>query len=136
MLALPSGRGLDPQRGLTRYAPMIRAPLLLSVVLLGGCVPVVVPVPLPAPVAQPKPKTELLGREPQQVTALLGSPSFDRSEGPARQLQFKNGACVLDVFFYPDHKSGRVTATHVEARTPAGQAYDAAACTEALAARG
>lgn len=115
-------------------AAMIQRLLLLALIALPACAPVVVPIPVPLP--QPKPQTELIGRDPDQVVALLGSPSFDRSEGPARQLQFANATCVLDVFFYPDRRSARVAATHLEARTRTGQPFDTRACVEALAARG
>lgn len=113
-------------------AGMTRQALVLSLAaLLPACAAVVVPVPLPAP--KEKKTTQLIGREPQEVVSLLGSPAFDRTEGTARQLQFKGGACVLDVFFYPDRRSGRVAATYTEARTPTGQPYDAQACTDSLA---
>lgn len=112
---------------------MTRAILLLSLLLLQACAAAVVPVPLPAP-AQ-KPSLQLIGRAPAEVTALLGTPALDRTEGTARQLQFANAACVLDVYFYPDRKSGKVAATYVEARDKAGQASDTAACVSRLALR-
>jgi hypothetical protein len=117
-------------------AVMIRRLLLLALTALPACAPVVVPIPVPVPLPQPKPQTQLIGRGPDEVVALLGSPSLDRTEGPARQLQFMNASCVLDVFFYPDRRSGRVAATHVEARSRTGQAFDTQSCVEALAARG
>jgi len=109
-----------------------RLPLLL-LAGLSACAPVVVPIPVPLPApTEKKPAAELIGREPQEVVALLGSPSFDRSEGPARQLQFAHPSCVLDVFFYPDRRTGRVAATYLEARTRAGQATDSRVCVEAI----
>lgn len=108
---------------------------LLTLIGLSACAPVVIPVPVPLP--QPKPpQVELIGREPQEVIALLGPPTLDRAEGPARQLQFARDVCVLDIFFYPDRKTSRAAATHIEARTRMGQTFDAKACVEALAARG
>ena len=114
--------------GMKRCTPLILA------ALLPACVPVVVPVPLPLPEPQ-KQSLELIGRNPTEVAGLLGTPALDRSEGPARQLQFANATCVLDVFFYPDRKSGKTAATYLEARTRAGQAYETRACVDALAAR-
>ncbi len=112
---------------------MTRAIPLLSLLLLPACVAAVVPVPLPAP-TEPQ-RFSLIGREPAEVTARLGTPALDRSEGPARQLQFADATCVLDVYFYPDRKSGRVAASYVEARDKSGQAADTAACVERLALR-
>jgi hypothetical protein len=107
---------------------------LLAAALLPGCVAAVVPVPVPVP-EPAKPSLDLMGRAPAEVTALLGTPALDRSEGPARQLQFANAACVLDVFFYPDRASGRVAATYLEARTRGGGAFETRACVDSLAAR-
>jgi len=112
---------------------MTRLPLLLSAMLLSACAAAVVPIPIPAPAE--KPTLELIGREPAEVAALLGTPALDRSEGRARQLQFANATCVLDIFFYPDKKRGKVAATYLEARTRAGQAFGTRACIDALAAR-
>jgi len=112
---------------------MTRAMALLSLLLLQACAAAVVPVALP--VAAPKPSLQLIGRAPAEVTALLGTPALDRSEGTARQLQFANAACVLDVYFYPDRNSGKVAATYVEARGRDGQASDTSACVEGLALR-
>ena len=113
---------------------MIRLPLLMSASLLSACAAAVVPIPVPAPPPE-KQSLQLIGRDPAEVAALLGTPALDHSEGIARQLQFANGACVLDIFFYPDRKSGKVAATYLEARTRAGQAFETRACVDALAAR-
>jgi hypothetical protein len=111
---------------------MIRLALLLPLAALSACAAIVVPLPLPAPAPAEKETTELIGRELREVVSLLGSPSFDRAEGPARQLQFMGANCVMDVFFYPDHGGGRMAATHIEARTRSGQPFDAKACAESL----
>lgn len=113
----------------------MRLPLLLSATLLSACAAAVVPIPVPAPPPPEKQSLQLIGRDPAEVSALLGTPALDRSEGPARQLQFANAACVLDVFFYPDRRSGKVAATYLEARTRTGQAFETRACVDALAAR-
>lgn len=110
---------------------MIRLPLLLSATLLSACAAAVVPIPVPAAPPE-KQSLQLIGRDPAEVAALLGTPALDRSEGTARQLQFANGDCVLDIFFYPDRKSGKVAATYLEARTRAGQAFETRACVDAF----
>lgn len=112
---------------------MHRALLVLAPLLLQACAAAVVPVPPPA--LAPKQSYSVIGREPAEVTALLGKPALDRTEGPARQLQFANAACVLDVYFYPDKRSGKVAATYVEARDKAGQASDTTACLDNMALR-
>ena len=111
---------------------MIRLPLLLSAILLSGCVAAVVPVPVPQAAPAKKQSLQLIGRAPSDVASLLGAPAFDRSEGPARQLQFANATCVLDVFFYPDRRTGKVAATYLEARTRAGQTFETRACVDAF----
>ena len=113
---------------------MVRLPLLLSATLLSACAAAVVPIPLPAPPPE-KQSLQLIGREPAEVASLLGPPALDRNEGSARQLQFADASCVLDVFFYPDKRSGKVAATYLEARTRTGQALETRACVDALAAR-
>ncbi len=110
---------------------MNRALFLLPLLLLQACAAAVVPVPVPAPA--PRQSFSVIGRAPAEVTAMLGTPALDRTEGPARQLQFANAACVLDVYFYPDRKSGKVAATYVEARDRAGQPSDTAACVDRFA---
>lgn len=110
---------------------MIRLPLLLSATLLSACAAAVVPIPVPAP-PPAKQSLQLIGRNPAEVASLLGKPALDRSEGTARQLQFANATCVLDVFFYPDRKSGKVGATYLEARTRAGQSFETRACIDAF----
>ena len=113
--------------------------LLLSLSLLAACTapPAPQPVPrLPAiPVAKPGPGTaRVLGRTPDVVLSVLGRPTLDRSEGPARQLQFSGKTCVADIFFYPDRRGG-LAATHIEARDRSGRVVDPGGCIEALVAR-
>ncbi|MCA3254353.1 MAG: hypothetical protein INF91_01905 [Alphaproteobacteria bacterium] len=99
-------------------APVVRAPTL----------------PVPPTVKQGIGLARVLGHSPEQAIALLGSPTLDRQEGPARVLQFARTACVLDLFLYPDRRSGRVGVTEVDARTRAGAPFDPAACIEAQVA--
>jgi len=109
---------------------MVKRLPLLTLAGLSACAPVVVPIPVPLP--QPKPQIELIGRDPQTVIDLLGSPTLDRTEGPARHLQFARTSCVLHVFFYPDKRTAQPTATHVEAQTPTGQTLDTRSCIDSL----
>lgn len=110
---------------------MNRALLVLAPLLLQACAAAVVPVSPPAP--PPKQSYNVIGRDPAEVAAMLGTPVLDRTEGAGRHLQFANAACVLDVYFYPDKRSGRVAATYVEARDRSGQAADTAACVDRFA---
>ena len=115
---------------------MLRNASLLVLLSAAACAPTAPPpppAPLPPAPAAPAP-TNLIGRDPQAVIELMGSPTLDRSEGPARHLQFARGACVLDVYFYPGKRDPAPVATHVEARTPDGRSYDSAACITALRA--
>jgi len=101
-------------------APVVRAPSL----------------PIPPAVKQGTGLARVLGHSAEQAIALLGSPTLDRQEGPARVLQFARAACVLDLFLYPDRRTGRVAVTETDARSRSGAPYDPAACIEAqLAAR-
>ncbi|MFZ0694439.1 MAG: hypothetical protein WAN51_09880 [Alphaproteobacteria bacterium] len=49
---------------------------------------------------------ELVGLSADQVTNLLGKPSFVRHDMPAEVWQYRARDCVLDVFLYPPVKSG------------------------------
>ncbi|MDT7935034.1 MAG: hypothetical protein RQ833_10605 [Sphingomonadaceae bacterium] len=70
----------------------------------------------------------MLGQPPSAVVKLIGSPDLDRQEGKGRQLQFANGACVLDVFFYAPAAGGETVATYADARMKDGRPLDAASC--------
>jgi hypothetical protein len=50
------------------------------------------------------------------VVALLGPADFNRVDGPAEILQYRNGRCILDVFLYTKAAGGETRVTHVEAR--------------------
>ncbi len=115
---------------------------LLPLLALAACA---TPAPPPAkpvsarPVAlTPVPGLErILGRPADAALAVLGAASLDRREGPARALQFAQGGCVLDVYYYPDPAAGQPTARLAEARLPTGAADDPLRCfTAQLAARG
>ena len=91
--------------------------------------------PPPPPVVQVAPPPGLgriIGIAAPGVTALLGPPSLDRTEGPARQLQFIRPPCVLDVFLYPG-PSGTPVVRTAAARRPDGSRIDPGACLALLA---
>ncbi len=109
---------------------MSRAPILL-LLLVAACsqAPPLAPAPPPAPRFAPPPPglVRIIGRDAGAVIALLGRPSLDRSEGPARLLQFVRQPCVLDVFLYPAPGAGLAVRT-AAARRPDGSRIDPGAC--------
>ncbi len=111
---------------------------LLSLALLAGlagCATAPAAPPLPPPakkVPPPMGLERIIGSAAEGVTALLGPPSLDRSEGPARQLQFIRLPCVLDVFLYPG-KTGVPVVTTAAARKPDGSRIDPGACLRLIA---
>jgi hypothetical protein len=59
---------------------------------------------------------QLSGLARAELTALLGAADFDRRDGPAEILQYRDGTCVLDVFLYRDSANARFRVAYVEAR--------------------
>ena len=58
---------------------------------------------LPSPKPLPKPLPEpgaVMGLSAAAVTALLGPPDYRRRDKPAEIWQYRNDACVLDLFLY------------------------------------
>ncbi|MBC7521287.1 MAG: hypothetical protein H7268_09375 [Sandarakinorhabdus sp.] len=107
---------------------MKHAPLALLLVV-AGCAAAPPPKPAAAPPPPPPPPGlgRLIGQSAAGVTALLGAASLDRSEGPARQMQFIRPPCVLDVFLYPA-TSGAVVVRTAAARKPDGSRMDPGTC--------
>lgn len=107
---------------------------LSGLLLVTACAPVATvspPVPAAAPPAATLGMERVLGASPEAVIAILGRPSLDREEGPARHLQFAHGnVCTLDLFFYPRPPGGGRVATHAEARRRDGSPLDPASCLE------
>jgi hypothetical protein len=99
--------------------------LAFTLLMVAGCAAT----PPPKPVAAPPPPGlgRLIGQNAAGVTALLGPASLDRTEGPARLLQFIRPPCVLDVFLYPG-TSGAVVVRTAAARKPDGARMDPGAC--------
>ena len=87
--------------------------------------------PAPAPVAPPPPPPGLallINADVAAVTKLLGPASLDRSEGPARALQFVRPPCVLDVYLYPPTSGAPPRVRTAAARKPDGSRIDPGAC--------
>lgn len=84
------------------------------------------PAPADEAAEAPPGAAALIGLSPEAVTAVLGKASLARADGPARVLQFANGQCVLDVFFYDGG------ASFLAARSTAGEAVSAEFCYAAL----
>jgi hypothetical protein len=59
---------------------------------------------------------QLSGLAHAELTALLGAADFDRRDGPAEILQYRDGTCVLDVFLYRDSADAPFRVAYVEAR--------------------
>jgi hypothetical protein len=84
----------------------------------------------PAPPAPPPPPglAQLINIDAAAVTAMLGPASLDRSEGPARALQFVRPPCVLDVYLYPPTPGAPPRVRTAAARKPDGSRIDPGAC--------
>ncbi len=82
-----------------------------------------------APVIDSDP-AQLMGLGPRGLTDFLGPPELVRREDPAEIWQYRNQACVLDVFLYPE--SGNRQVTYVEARDSAAAPAEPRACLGAL----
>ena len=59
---------------------------------------------------------ELSGLGRTELVGLLGPADFNRVDGPAEIMQYRNGGCTLDVFLYRMAGGGETRVTHVEAR--------------------
>jgi hypothetical protein len=77
-------------------------------------------------------RVQLTGLGPAQLDELLGPPQFKRTDGPARMIQYRNDACVLDIFIYEDHATGQARVEHVEARDHGLRGMSETTCLAAL----
>lgn len=59
---------------------------------------------------------DLSGLDRAQLVGLLGPADFNRVDGPAEIMQYRNGTCTLDVFLYRATAAAETRVTHVEAR--------------------
>ena len=118
----------------------MRSPLLplAALAMLGGCAG---EAPRPASLAtRPPPVREeglarAMGQPAGALVALFGAPALDLREGPARKLQFRGAACILDAYLYPAPGGGAARVTWIDTRTPRGEAIDRASCVAALSRR-
>ncbi len=102
--------------------------ILCVVATLAACAPTATTAP-PAMVAPPPPGLgALIGKPAPAVITLLGPASLDRSEGPARLLQFVRPLCVFDVFLYPPTPGAVALVRTAAARRPDGSRIDPGAC--------
>lgn len=127
----------------------LAAPLLLALLVSACATPLpeptkVVPATpeadqaesLPAPpplLPPPAPDADrLLGLEPRHIQDALGTPSLVRREGAAQVMQFKNGNCVLDIFFYEEAPGGAFLARHLASRLLDGAPITPGDCLAAI----
>jgi hypothetical protein len=105
---------------MTRFWPLLLLPGLAACATT----------PPPSPAAPPPPPGlgRLIGVDAAAVTRLLGPASLDRSEGPARLLQFVRPPCVLDVYLYPPTPGAAPLVKTAAARKPDGSKIDPGAC--------
>ena len=100
-----------------------RAALALALlVLAAGCVgnrggPAgVAESPIPLRMPDLPPEVRLLGMEQDRLQSLFGQPSVQRSEQQAQFWRYSLGRCQLDVFLYPDPKTGRREVAYYDVR--------------------
>lgn len=75
------------------------------------------------------PEVELLGMEQDTLQDLLGEPALQRAEQQAAYWRYSLGRCQLDIFLYPDPKTGEAEVTYFEVRPTGYQVADRqAAC--------
>lgn len=119
--------------------PRRLAPVLLLALAASACGPTErpAPVPPPPPATPRSPGAVGLDRVMNQtaptILALLGTPVLDLREGPARKIQFRSPACVLDAYLYPPEGGGDPKVKWIDTRTPSGADFDRASCISSLA---
>ena len=75
----------------------------------------------------------LVGMSAAQVGHLFGEPDFTRIDKPAEVRQYRNDTCVLDVFLYPDDKTGGFpNVAHAEVRRRGDAPTDETSCLTSL----
>lgn len=75
---------------------------------------------------------DLSGLARTELAALLGEADFDRRDGPAEMLQYRNGNCILDVFLYRESANEAFRVAHVEARNLKMQSVPGEDCLRSL----
>lgn len=81
---------------------------------------------------------QLLGAAQPWVLANLGAPDFKRADMHANLWQYKNAACMLNVFLYVDDRAKTAPAQvlHFDARDALGFDTDRDACLSSLQDKG
>ncbi|HUT50994.1 MAG TPA: hypothetical protein VM325_16815 [Alphaproteobacteria bacterium] len=68
----------------------------------------------------------LVGKSDSDIRSSLGTPAFQRTDGPAQVWQYRGSACMLDVFLYKEGGGFRVK--HAELRRRGGAGLSDSAC--------
>lgn len=77
----------------------------------------------------------LVGKAPTVVQAAFGDATLRRREPPAEVWQYRTGACVLDLVFYPEGAAGALQVAHVALRPVDAPAIDGKTCAAHVRAR-
>lgn len=75
---------------------------------------------------------DLLGLDGSAVAALLGIPALRRRDPPAELWQYRDEACILDLFLYQDQDGGAHAVTYFEVRGHSVVKVPAKDCLRAL----
>ncbi|MEX2451714.1 MAG: hypothetical protein WD407_12730 [Rhodospirillales bacterium] len=75
---------------------------------------------------------DMIGLDREQVTALLGTPTFRRLDTPADLWQYGNAECILDLFLYRVRNGTAFKVTHADVRTVNDTALTKDACFKGL----
>lgn len=105
----------------------------LTLLLLSGCIgggdgPAWFS-PTPVRLPQLPEGLALVGLEGGTVRDLLGRPNVARDEKQAHLWRYDLGRCQLDLFFYPDPRTGRQQVAYANVR-PSGSARRSTGCSE------
>ena len=79
--------------------------------------------PIEPPVPTPRPEA-LVGLDPAQTESLLGPPTAVREMSPATIWSYTTSNCKLDLYFYMNMASKRLSALSYELKNQDGQAND------------
>ncbi len=78
---------------------------------------------------------QVMGQDARDLQRLFGDPRLDIHEGAAHKLQYANDRCILDAYLYAPREGAEAVVTHIDTRTPDGEAVDRAECIRALRRR-
>lgn len=120
---------------MVRRIALITAALVLSACAQPGQRPATSPDLVDSQPAKPKITAgQLLGKSDGWVLEKLGEPAFRRADRIASIWQYKNHACVLNVFLYADSEAQPTPARvlHFDARDLSGNNIEREPCLSAL----